>query len=261
MEQFAATLEDRVALVIGGTGGIGAAVCQALAFAGATIVAAGRSPNPSSEDWSRLRESVSEARLSYEVADVTRTESCHALMSNVVARHGGLDAVLDCSNIMMPGLSGRFSGVDPARFADFLLLKPGALFNVCHAALPHLVQRGGGSIVAFAADSGRVAAPNQSIVGSSNAAIMMFVRSLALELATQNIRVNCISTSFVKDTPVYAHVMNGPLRSRGETAAARAGLGLPLAHDVAELALFLCGPGSAHLTGQVISVNGGVSAG
>lgn len=248
-------------IVIGGTGGIGSAVCVALGLAGATIVAAGRSPVPEPEHWNRLSKEIPEGRLTYEATDVTDIGTCRALMDIVVARHGGLDAVLDCSNIMMAGLSGRFSDVDPGKFAAFLALKPGAFFNVCHAALPHLMRRGGGSIVAFAADSGRVAAPNQSVVGASNAAIMMFVRALGLEMAAQNVRVNCISTSFVKDTPVYSHVMDGPLSSRARTAAARAGLGLPFANDVAALALFLCGPGSAHLTGQIISVNGGLSAG
>jgi 3-oxoacyl-[acyl-carrier protein] reductase len=119
----------------------------------------------------------------------------------------------------------------------------------------------GGSIVTFASDSGRVAAPNQTMVGATRAAIMMFTRSLSLETAAQGVRVNCISASYIRDTPVYDLVMSGPLASRARTAAARAGLGLPGPEDIAELAVFLCSDTSSHLTGQVISVNGGVSAG
>jgi 3-oxoacyl-[acyl-carrier protein] reductase len=134
------------------------------------------------------------------------------------------------------------------------------LFNLCHVAAPDIAASGGGSIVTLASDSGRVAAPNQTMVGASRAAIMMFSRSLSLEVAASGVRVNCISTSFVKDTPVYDQVMAGPAASRARTAERRAGLGLPGPDDIAALALFLCSDASRHLTGQVISVNGGVSA-
>ena len=84
---------------------------------------------------------------------------------------------------------------------------------------------------------------------------MSFVRNLAMETARSGVRVHCISPSFVENTPVFeAHA------ARAEAARQRAGLGLPSPADIAPLALFLCGPGATKITGQVISINGGLNA-
>jgi 3-oxoacyl-[acyl-carrier protein] reductase len=252
-------LSGRVAVVVGGTGGIGREVVRALTDAGAAVVVAGRSQAAAEAFLQELRVSRPDAALGYEPADIRRYEDCRQLFASVVSAHGRLDAVVNCANPPAAGLAGRFDGLDPTQFDAFLSASLTTLFKLCHAALPALAAQGG-AIVTFASDSGKVAAPNQTMVGASRAAIMMFTRSLALETAASGVRVNCVSTSFVKDTPVFERVMGGPLASRGHTAAARAGLGLPGPGDVAQLALFLCCDASAHLTGQVISVNGGVSA-
>jgi len=189
-----------------------------------------------------------------------RPTECRKLIDGICHTHDRLDIVVNCANAMVPDMSGRFIEMDPCGFSLYLEASLGALLNLCHAALPALAGGKGGSIVAFASDSGRIAAPNQTMVGATRAAIMMFVRSLALETAVDKIRVNCISSSFVSETPVYEQVMASPIATRAKTAAARAELGLPTPDDLAQLALFLCGDGSAHLTGQVISVNGGISA-
>jgi 3-oxoacyl-[acyl-carrier protein] reductase len=256
----------RVALVVGGFGGIGSAITAALQQAGARVVVAGRTPAPLVGELpvgtvQVVGEGESVAPTSYCVCDVRDPAACRALTGEIMARHGRLDIVIDCSNPKVTGVAGRFGNADPDRFGAFLEATPGALFNLCHATLPLLSAGGGGSILAFASDAGNVSGPNQALVGASRAAVMMFVRSLALEVASDGVRINCISTSFVPDTPVYAEVMAGPTASRARRAAQRAGLGLPVAADIAEVALFLCGPGASHLTGQVVSVNGGLSAG
>ncbi|MET0371782.1 MAG: SDR family oxidoreductase [Sphingobium sp.] len=243
-------MRDRVLLVAGGGGGIGRAVVKALAAAGAQVIAAGRSCRPTAPAGA----------VGYRPFDIMDIASCHALVADIVAGHGGLDGVVDCTNVGTTGMAGAFGALDPARFADIVTTGILPILNLCHAALPALTARGAGTIVAFASDSGKVAAPNQTMVGTTRAAVMMFVRSLALEAARDNVRVNCVSSSFVRDTPVYASVMAGPIASRARTAAARAGLGLPDAADMAALVAFLCSDAAAHMTGQVLSVNGGVTA-
>jgi NAD(P)-dependent dehydrogenase (short-subunit alcohol dehydrogenase family) len=84
---------------------------------------------------------------------------------------------------------------------------------------------------------------------------MAFVRNLSLEVSKQGVRAHCISPSFVADTPVFeAHA------ARAGAAFERAGLGLPTPKDIAPMALFLCSPGAAKITGQIISINGGLNA-
>ena len=130
----------------------------------------------------------------------------------------------------------------------------GVFEQLCFAAMPHLAEKGG-TIVTFASDAGRFAAPRQTILGGVFGGIMAFVRNLAVEAARDNVRVHCISPSYVKDTPVFERHS-----ARGNTAVERAGLGLPSPKDIAPLALFLCGPDATKMTGQIISVNGGLNA-
>ena len=95
----------------------------------------------------------------------------------------------------------------------------------------------------------------QSLIGAAFGGIMAFVRNLSLELGRQGVRIHCLSPSFVAGTPVYEKHAE-----RFESAKARAGLGLPTPKDIAPLALFLCSPGAAKITGQIISINGGLNA-
>ena len=76
-------------------------------------------------------------------------------------------------------------------------------------------------------------------------------------VSRDGVRVHCISPSYVRDTPVFEKRATS---GRGEAAAQRAGLGLPTPKDIAPLVLFLCGPDAAKITGQIISVNGGLNA-
>ncbi|MDB5447245.1 MAG: hypothetical protein JWQ97_2562 [Phenylobacterium sp.] len=252
-------MTGKVALVMGGGGGIGRAVAFELAAAGAAVVVAGRTAEPCRKTVAAISEALPNARVSAAAADILDYAACRNLVAEVIDEAGRLDALVNCANVAVAGMGGRFEQLDPARFDGFLSASLTALFNIFHAALPAMRGRGG-AMVAFASDSGKVAAPNQTMIGATRSAIMMFTRSLALEVAAQGVRVNCISSSFVKDTPVYDMVMGGPLASRARTAARRAGLGLPGADDLAGLARFLCSDAAAHLTGQVISVNGGVTA-
>jgi NAD(P)-dependent dehydrogenase (short-subunit alcohol dehydrogenase family) len=132
------------------------------------------------------------------------------------------------------------------------------LQRLTHAVLPCLSRRGG-TLIAFASDAGRFAAPHQSLIGASRAAIIGFVRNLAIEVARDSVRVHCISPSFVEGTASAQRTaaQNG---DRLETARRRAGLGLPTAADIAPLVLFLCSEDARRITGQIISINGGMNA-
>jgi 3-oxoacyl-[acyl-carrier protein] reductase len=122
-------------------------------------------------------------------------------------------------------------------------------------------ERGGGSIITFASDAGRIASAGHSLIASVQSAIMALTRSLALEVARDGIRINCISPTYVSDTPLFDRLMQSPTARRAiEQAVRRAGLGLPSPKDIAPLAIFLAGPAASKITGQVISVNGGLSA-
>ena len=124
-----------------------------------------------------------------------------------------------------------------------------------HSFIEADVAARGGTIIGFASDAGRFAAPRQAVIGAAFAGVMGFVRNLAMEVGRNGVRVHCLSPSFVADTPAYAMHAD-----RAGSAIARAGLGLPSPADIAPMALFLCSPGAAKITGQIISINGGLNA-
>jgi len=124
-----------------------------------------------------------------------------------------------------------------------------------------MIAEGGGSIINFSADAAKVATPGETIQSAAQSAVMMFTRTLAIEAGRFGIRVNCVSPSITRDTNSYDRMMGDSFSQKLFAKAERyARLGVATAANIAPLVVFLAGPGSSHLTGQAISVNGGISA-
>lgn len=247
-----------VILVTGATGAIGFEIAAQAAADGAIIAVHGSSAESVGVAVRRLRARVPDARLIAAPADFHDEGAIEAMVAKVAAAAGRLDAVIHCAitgaGLGADSVTGAFAQTTPASFGAHCALVIGSFQRLCHAVLPHLAVRGG-TIIAFASDAGRFAAPRQSIVGAAFGGIMAFVRNLAMEVSRQGIRVHCISPSFVADTPVFEKHA-----ARAEPASKRAGLGLPTPADIAPMVLFLCGAGASKITGQVISINGGLNA-
>ena len=241
-------------LVTGASGAIGHEIATQAAAEGATVGVHGSNTQTAAAAIARLSERVPAARIAGLAADFREPGAIAAMIADFALTAGRIDAVIHCGITGAPGVAGPFANADPTAFSEHAALVLGAFQQLCHAALPHLAIRGG-TIIGFASDAGRFAAPRQAVIGAAFGGIIAFVRNLALEVARQGVRVHCITPTFVADTPAFAaHA------ARAGAAQARAGLGLPSPVDIAPLALFLCGPGAIKITGQVISVNGGLSA-
>jgi 3-oxoacyl-[acyl-carrier protein] reductase len=254
-------LSGSVVLVTGGAGAIGFESCAQLVAAKATVVVNGRNADRVEAAVTRLRERYPGAKVLALAADVADYAACAALIAEVEATAGRLDGLVHSAVSGTPGVNGPFEQTDPGQYAALMQNSLGTLFNISHASLPALRRAGGGSIVAFSSDAGKVAAPTQTLTGATRAGAMMFVRSLALEASAYRIRCNCISPTFVQGTPIYDRMLAlNPTAGRAARALSRAKLGLPTPADIAALTVFLCSREAAHLTGQVISINGGLSA-
>lgn len=246
-----------VILVTGATGGIGSEIAALAALEGAVVGVHGSRPESVAQAIERLKVLAPQARLIAAPGDFTQPGAVEAVVAKVAEEGGRLDAVVHCAITGAPDTTGVFARTDPQRYAELAGAVLGVFQALCFAALPHLARQGG-AIVGFASDSGRFAAPRQSLLGGVFGGVMAFVRNLAVEAARDGVRVHCLSPSFVVDTPVFdAYVQRG---GRAEAAAKGAGLGLPSPKDIAPMALFLCGPGAAKITGQIISINGGLNA-
>lgn len=243
-----------VILVTGATGAIGFEIAAQAAQAGAVVAVHGSGASGVAGAIDRLHARAPDATLLAAPADFRAGDEIEAMVARVAAEGGRLDAVIHCGVTGAAGVTGAFARTDPAGFAVHAALVLGSFQRIAHAALPHLSARGG-TIVGFASDAGRFAAPRQAVVGAAFAGVMAFARNLALEVGRHGVRVHCISPSFVADTPSFERHAD-----RADAARARAGLGLPTPADIAPMALFLCGLGATRITGQVISINGGLNA-
>lgn len=243
-----------VILVTGATGAIGFEVAAQAAEAGAVVAVHGSRAESVASAIERLKARVVSAKLIAAPANFESDTEIEAMVAKVAEEGGRLDAVIHCGISGAPSVTGAFSKTDPSNYAKHAALVLGTIQRLSFAALPYLSKQGG-TIISFASDAGRFAAPRQALVGASFGGIMTFVRNLSMEVGRNGVRVHCISPSFVENTPVFdMHA------DRADAARKRAGLGLPSPVDIAPVALFLCGPGATKITGQVISVNGGLNA-
>lgn len=132
---------------------------------------------------------------------------------------------------------------------------------LARAVLPVMRERGRGCIISVASDAAKAPTPGETVLGAAMAAILMFTRTLAIEGKRNGIRANTITPSLLTGTPTTERALrDGFSRKLFEKAAAQASLGVANAEDQAELVAFLASSGAARLTGQAISVNGGISA-
>jgi 2-hydroxycyclohexanecarboxyl-CoA dehydrogenase len=255
----ARSIEGSHLLVSGGTSGPGLAVARQFARAGARRIAlVGRDAARGEQACSSLADGT---------ADVVfvRGDAGDARDSTRIAQEAAdfLDSRVDTfvSAVAAGGHASPLRQQDAAELERLLLGLVLPVMQMNRAVLPAMRQSGG-TIVNIASDAAKVPTPGESVVGGAMAAITMFSRTLALELKRDGIRVNAVTPSLIAGTPTAERLMSQPFGAKiFDKITAKAGLGLPDASEVAETVLWLASPGAAKITGQVISINGGISAG
>lgn len=241
-------------LVAGGTSGIGLAIARRAAADGASVVVAGRD---------RARGEAAVATLggaaTFVQADAGDPADCAALVKSAVKCMGGIDALFCCSGgSPMPRL---LKDIPLEDVMGTINESVAPTILPARAVLPVMSEQGHGAILCVASDAGKLATPGEVAIGAAMAAIIMFCRAMANEVKRQGIRVNCLTPSIVEGTAQHDRLMNDPFASRlFSKAKALAHLGIVQADELAEMAVFLAGPGATKVTGQTISVTGGISA-
>lgn len=244
--------DQKVLLIAGGSGSIGSAIARHALAQGWKVALHGRDPDKVDALVTGLSYL---GTLDGFIADIWEDEAAETLIAEVAEHFGRIDAVIDCTATGPLGITGLFPETSPEVFGDFLNVSVGWIERLAHAAYDFLSQQGG-TLVAFVSDAGIYAAARQSLIGAARAGTIGFIRNFAVEAARDGIRAHAIAPSFVEGSESAQRMGS----ERMAKAARRAGLGLPTADDIAPLALFLCSDGAARITGQVISVNGGLNA-
>jgi NAD(P)-dependent dehydrogenase (short-subunit alcohol dehydrogenase family) len=251
-------LNSSSALIVGGTAGIGLASARALAAAGVPRIAiVGRN----AERGQLAAKSIAElgATAHYVTGDASDADAAIAVAAEADRILSGID-ILVCSTAadVRPDLFVDIPTTDIARMLTQLAVPS---MHMASAVLPGMRRRRGGVIVNVASDAAKTATPGEAVIGAAKAAIVMFTRTIAIEEKRYGIRANAMTPSLVYGTASTERITSDGFSAKLFAAAAKqAHLGVPTADDVAALAVFLCSPAAAKLTGQAISVNGGISA-
>jgi 3-oxoacyl-[acyl-carrier protein] reductase len=233
-------LDGRTAWVTGGASGIGAAIVDTLAAAGARVVSLDRA-------HARAIDDAAVVRLPLDIRD---TASIDATAASLVERGLAPDILVNNAGITRDGVVWKLTD---AEWFDVLDVNLGGAFRMTRASAPAMRRRGAGAIVNIASINALRGKFGQSNYAASKAGIVAFTKSVARELARDGIRVNAVAPGFI-DTP-----MTAPLSSEVRAQAAREVLlgriGQPA--DIASAVLFLASPLASHITGEVIVVDGG----
>jgi NAD(P)-dependent dehydrogenase (short-subunit alcohol dehydrogenase family) len=244
-------------LVTGATGGIGFEVARHAAEDGAIVGVHGSRQESVDAAMAKIREELPDARLVGLPANFHDESTIASMVDRFASEAGKLDALVHCAITGAAGTQGLFRNTTPEAYGKNAALVMGTFQQLSFAAYQHMMkQEEGGTIVAYISDAARFPAAHQTMLGSVFGGIITFVRNLGFEGARDKVRAHVISPSYVKETPVFERFGAG---GRGETAEKKAGLGLPTPKDLAPLTLFLCGPDATKMTGQVLSVNGGIN--
>jgi acetoacetyl-CoA reductase len=249
------TLEGRVALVTGGTGAIGTAICKRLAASGARVVATYRD-QAKADRWVADRKKEGLEIAAVEV-DVTSFDSCQAMLAEVEEKVGPIDILVNNAGVTR---DTTFRKMSKDQWDCVLTSNLDSLFNVTRNVIGGMMERGYGRVINISSINGEKGQFGQVNYSAAKAGMQGFTKTLAIELGQFGITANAVAPGFIVTdmTAATAARIGMPFDDFQAAAASQIPVrrvGQP--EDVAHVIAFLCSEGAGFVSGQVIYVAGG----
>ena len=251
-------LEGKVAVITGGSFGIGRATAILFAREGAKVVVGNRNAAAGEDTVARMREAGGDAR--FVQTDATVAGDVERLIETALSAYGKLDCLFNNAGINLPGSVEEVTEEDWQRCIDTNLK---SVFLGSKFALPHLVRNGGGTIINNSSNAGLIGRPNDPVYCASKHGIIGLTKSMALRHGPQNVRVNAVCPG-----PIESNMMIEGREAMGDAAAfdrmaasQTALKRIAPAEEVAELVCFLASDAAQNITGAAIPIDGGKVAG
>jgi acetoacetyl-CoA reductase len=243
-------MERRVAIVTGGTGGIGSAICQRLASKYQVVACYFKNGNHvEAKTWqSKQKELGHEIDILY--ADIAQFQDCEKLVSLVLERYGSIDVLVNNAGITKDASLRKMT---PEQWQEVINANLTSVFNITRNILPAMLNQGYGRIISISSINGRKGQFGQCNYAATKAALYGFSKSLAQEVASKGITVNTISPGYI-ETPMLAMMKADILKNILDNIPIGR-LGKP--EEVAAAVEFLASPESSFITGANLDINGG----
>ena len=240
-------LQGETALVTGASRGIGAAIAEALAAQGATVVGTATSEAGAQAIGERLKAHGGHGR----VLDVSKPGQVEALIDAIGKEIAPLSILVNNAGITRDGLLMRMSDEDWQAILDTNLT---SVYRACKAAMRGMMKARKGRIVNIASVIGVTGNAGQTNYAAAKAGIIAFSKSLAKEIGSRGVTVNVVAPGFIETDMTAALPEDAKTALVGQIALGRLGQ----AADIANAVAFLAGPGAGYITGETLHVNGGM---
>ena len=247
-------LSGRVAVVTGGSKGLGEAMAEGLASAGADVVLASRHADEAQRVAQRIASEYGRRTLGL-AADVTSPDDVQRLMDRAAADFGRIDILVNSAGINIRGPIGELTY---EQFRQVQQINVDGTWLCCRAAIPYMQQQGQGRIINMASTLGVVGLANRTPYTASKGAIVQMTRALGLEMAPQNIMVNAICPGpFL--TPMNVPIADTEEAQKFIVGAVALGRWGRL-EEIQGAAIFLASDAASYMTGSLVTVDGGWTA-
>jgi 2-hydroxycyclohexanecarboxyl-CoA dehydrogenase len=249
-------MAGKVALVTGGARGIGRGIVAGLAGSGASVAIADLRADLAEQTASEVARETGARVVSFKT-DVTELAEVREATDRVLHTFGQIDVLIN--NAGWDELK-PFLQTTPEFWDKIITINYKSVLNTCYAVLPHMVARKTGAVVSVSSDAGRVGSLGEAVYAGTKAGIIAFSRTLAREHARDNLRFNVVCPGPTQ-TPLVEEMQQqefgGRVLGRMEQYVPLRRLGRP--EDVAPMVVFLASDAAGFITGQVISVSGGLT--
>ena len=240
-------LKDKIAIVTGGGQGIGRAISEKLAAEGATVVVTDLVGQNASQTADGLPGAIAIG------VDVTDRQAVQAAADQILQLFGRVDVLVNNAGW---DKASAFVDSDPDDWDRAIAVNLYGVLHTCKAVLPIMAAQGSGAVVNLGSDAGRVGSSGEAVYSAAKGGVIAFTKSLAREMARHQVRVNCVCPG-PTDTALFASFAGPKLREALTKAIPFRRLGQPA--DVANVVAFLASDEAAFVTGQTVSVSGGLT--
>lgn len=243
-------MSQKIALVTGAMGGLGTAICQALAKDGLKVVANCLPDFPQRDEWLAAQKALGFDFVPAE-GDVSDYESCKNMVAKIEAEVGPIEVLVNNAGITRDKF---FAKMEKAQWDAVINTNLNSLFNVTHHISPKMAERGSGRIINISSVNGVKGQAGQSNYSTAKAGVLGFTKALAAELATKGVTVNAVAPGYIGTDMVMA-IREDIRQSIIETVPMKR-LGKP--EEIGALCAYLASDLAGYVTGATININGGL---